>query len=48
MTHYTVREERGIANKFTIIADQAVPDIGEPTWHQHRSTFFDLFKRRDS
>jgi protein-tyrosine phosphatase len=31
-----------------IIADQAVPDIGEPTWHHHRSTFFDLFKKRDS
>lgn len=31
-----------------IIADQAVPDIGEPTWHYQTSTFFDLFKRRDS
>lgn len=31
-----------------IIADQAVPDIGEPTWHHHRSTFFDFFKKRDS
>jgi protein-tyrosine phosphatase len=31
-----------------IIADEAVPDIGEPSWHHHRSTFFDLFKKRDS
>jgi protein-tyrosine phosphatase len=31
-----------------IITDQAVPDIGEPVWHHHRSTFFDLFKKRDS
>ncbi len=31
-----------------IIADQAIPDIGEPTWHHHRSTFFDLFKKHDS
>ncbi len=31
-----------------IIADEAVPDIGEPTWHHHRSTFFDFFKKRDS
>jgi len=31
-----------------IIADQAVPDIGEPLWHHQRSTFFDLFKKRDS
>ena len=31
-----------------VIADQAVPDIGEPLWHHHRSTFFDFFKKRDS
>ncbi len=31
-----------------VIADQAVPDIGEPRWHHHRSSFFDLFKKRDS
>jgi protein-tyrosine phosphatase len=31
-----------------VIADQAVPDIGEPRWHHHRSTFFDFFKKRDS
>jgi protein-tyrosine phosphatase len=37
---------RGIPE--AIIADQAVPDIGEPTWHHHRSTFFDLFKKHDS
>jgi protein-tyrosine phosphatase len=37
---------RGIPE--AIIDDQAVPDIGEPTWHQQRSTFFDLFKKHDS
>jgi protein-tyrosine phosphatase len=31
-----------------IIADQAVPDIGEPTRHHHRRTFFDFFRKRDS
>ncbi len=31
-----------------IIADQAVPDIGEPLWQPHKRTFFDLFKKRDS
>jgi len=31
-----------------VIADQAVPDIGEPLWHHQRSTFFDFFKKRDS
>jgi protein-tyrosine phosphatase len=31
-----------------IIADEAVPDIGEPIWHHHRSTFFDLFRKKDS
>lgn len=31
-----------------VIADQAVPDIGEPFWHQRRSTFFDFFKKRNS
>lgn len=31
-----------------VIADQAVPDIGEPLWNHHRSTFFDFFKKRDS
>ncbi|HEX7502401.1 MAG TPA: CpsB/CapC family capsule biosynthesis tyrosine phosphatase [Acidobacteriota bacterium] len=31
-----------------IIADQAVPDIGEPLRHRQRSSFFDLFKKRDS
>jgi protein-tyrosine phosphatase len=29
-----------------VIADQAPPDIGEPTWHQYRSTFFDFFKKQ--
>jgi len=31
-----------------VIADQAVPDIGEPRWHHHKHAFFDLFKKRDS
>lgn len=31
-----------------VIADQAVPDIGEPCWHHHKITFFDIFKKRDS
>jgi protein-tyrosine phosphatase len=31
-----------------IIADQAVPDIGEPTRRHQRRTFFDLFRKRDS
>ena len=32
-----------------IIADQAVPDIGEPTWQPSpQRTFFDFFKKRDS
>ena len=31
-----------------VIADQAVPDIGEPCLHSRRSTFFDFFKKRDS
>ena len=31
-----------------VIADQAIPDIGEPRWHHHKQTFFDLFKKRDS
>jgi len=31
-----------------IIADQALPDIGEPLWHHRRHTFFDFFKKRDS
>lgn len=30
-----------------IIADHAVPDIGEPLWHHTRRTFFDIFKKRD-
>jgi protein-tyrosine phosphatase len=31
-----------------IIADQAVPDIGEPLLSHQRSTFFGFFKKRDS
>lgn len=31
-----------------VIADQAVPDIGEPLLNQPRRTFFDFFKKRDS
>lgn len=31
-----------------VIADQAIPDIGEPLWHHHKHSFFDLFKKRDS
>ncbi|MCX6556937.1 MAG: hypothetical protein NTW95_05830 [Candidatus Aminicenantes bacterium] len=31
-----------------IIADQAVPDIGEPLSERQKRTFFDLFKRHDS
>ena len=31
-----------------IIADQAIPDIGEPVSGHSRRSFFDLFRRRDS
>lgn len=31
-----------------IIADQAVPDIGEPAWHHQRRTFVDFFRKRKS
>jgi hypothetical protein len=31
-----------------VIADQAVPDIGEPVGQSSRRTFFDFFKKRDS
>jgi protein-tyrosine phosphatase len=31
-----------------VISDQAVPDIGEPLWHNHKRTFFDIFKKRNS
>ncbi len=31
-----------------VIADQAVPDIGEPLMPSQRRTFFDFFKKRDS
>jgi protein-tyrosine phosphatase len=31
-----------------IIADQAIPDIGEPLGRQPKRTFFDFFKRHDS
>jgi protein-tyrosine phosphatase len=31
-----------------IIADEAIPDIGEPVSHHSRRSFFDLFRKRDS
>jgi protein-tyrosine phosphatase len=31
-----------------VIADEAVPDIGEPLGQNPKRTFFDLFKKRDS
>ncbi len=31
-----------------VIADQAVPDIGEPVSHHPRRSFFDFFRKRDS
>jgi len=31
-----------------VIADQALPDIGDPLWHQHHRSFFNFFKKRDS
>jgi protein-tyrosine phosphatase len=31
-----------------VIADQAVPDIGEPAGQHSRRTFFDFFRKRDS
>jgi protein-tyrosine phosphatase len=31
-----------------VIADQGVPDIGEPLGHHQKRTFFDFFKKRDS
>ena len=31
-----------------IIADEAVPDIGEPRSRHHKRTFFDIFRKRDS
>lgn len=31
-----------------IIADEAIPDIGEPVSHHARRSFFDIFRKRDS
>jgi protein-tyrosine phosphatase len=31
-----------------IIADEAIPDIGEPVSHHSRRSFFDIFRKRDS
>lgn len=31
-----------------IIADEAVPDIGEAHWHRPRRSFFEFFKKRES